>query len=363
MGLISVMEKLLIVDDDLSILRVLKMRLESEGYRVEVASEIKAAKDLALRNNFELAILDLKLPGGDGIDLMKSIHEADPNLPVIILTAYGTIESAVEAMKAGAYIYLKKPFNYRELLFQIRNGIEKATLKDALAERTAKLEEINKELESFSYSVSHDLRAPLRAIDGYARMILKKQVDKFDKDTLNKFNAIRSNVHMMAQLIDDLLTFSRLGKMQMVMSKIDMDQLVRDVWKELQAINPERNITLTMQSMPTGYGDMKLIRQVYSNLLGNAVKFTKNRDAALIEVGGRTVNDEDVFYVKDNGVGFDMAYYDKLFGIFQRLHSADEFEGTGVGLATIQRIIHRHGGRVWAEGQVNEGATFYFSLP
>ncbi|HVO68369.1 MAG TPA: response regulator [Syntrophales bacterium] len=357
------MKKLLIVDDDLSILRVLKMRLESEGYQIEAASDIEAAKDLALGNEYELAILDMKLPSGSGIELMKSIHEIYPGLPVIILTAYGTIESAVEAMKEGAYVYLKKPFDYRSLLFQIRNAIEKAHLKDALAERTAKLEEINKELESFSYSVSHDLRAPLRAIDGYARMILKKQVDKFDEDTLKKFNAIRSNVHMMDELIDDLLAFSRLGKMQMVMSKIDMDQLVRDVWKELQAINPERNITLNIRSMPSGYGDRKLIRQVYSNLFDNAVKFTKNRDPAYIEVGGYTENEEDIFYVKDNGVGFDMAYCDKLFGIFQRLHSGEEFEGTGVGLATIQRIISRHGGRVWAESRVNEGATFYFSLP
>ena len=168
---------------------------------------------------------------------------------------------------------------------------------------------------------------------------------------------------MMGRLIDDILTLSRLGKKQMVMSNIDMDQLVRDVWKELQAINPERNMTLTIHSMPSGYGDRTLIKQVYSNLLGNAAKFTKNRDTAHIEAGGCTENDEDIYYVKDNGVGFDMAYYDKLFGIFQRLHSADDFEGTGVGLATIQRIIQRHGGRVWAEGKVNEGATFYFSLP
>jgi len=233
----------------------------------------------------------------------------------------------------------------------------------ALEEGTAKLEEMNKELESFSYSVSHDLREPLRAIDGYARMILKKQGDKFDDDTLRKFNDIRSNAQKMGQLIDDILALSRLGKKQMVMSNIDMDQLIRDVWKDLQAINPERNMTLTIHSMPSGYGDRMLIKQVYSNLLGNAIKFTKNRNAAHIEAGGCTEDDEDIYYVKDNGIGFDMAYYDQLFGIFQRLHSHDDFEGTGVGLATVQRIIQRHGGRVWAEGKVSEGATFYFSLP
>ncbi|MEN6320080.1 MAG: PAS domain S-box protein [Syntrophaceae bacterium] len=232
-----------------------------------------------------------------------------------------------------------------------------------LKEKTELLEVANKELESFSYSVSHDLRAPLRAIDGYARMILKKEWGKFDEDTTRKFNAIRSNAHMMGQLIDDLLSFSRLSKKQMSASKLDMENIIMDVWKELQIINPERNMTLTIHSMPSGYGDRTLIKQVCSNLLANAVKFTKNQYAAHIEVGGFTDDDGNICYVKDNGVGFDMAYYEKLFGIFQRLHSVDDFEGTGVGLATVQRIIHRHGGRVWAEGKVNEGATFYFTLP
>jgi len=241
------------------------------------------------------------------------------------------------------------------------NNLKRAEM--ALRERTKQLESANKELESFSYSVSHDLRAPLRAIDGYARMILKKEWGKFDEDTTRKFNAIRSNAQMMGQLIDDLLSFSRLSKKQMSVSKLDMESIIMDVWKELQIINNGRNMTLTIHSMPLGYGDRTLIKQVCSNLLANAVKFTKNQDAARIEAGGSTENDGSIYYVKDNGVGFDMAYYEKLFGIFQRLHSVDDFEGTGVGLATVHRIIHRHGGRVWAEGKQNEGATFYFSLP
>ena len=235
-------------------------------------------------------------------------------------------------------------------------------LERRVEERTARLEEINRELESFSYSVSHDLRAPLRAIDGYARMILKKQGDKFDEDTLYKFNVIRSSAHMMGQLIDDLLTFSRLGRKELSMSKLDMQALINDVWKELRIINPDRNMFLTLHSIPSGYGDRSLVKQVYSNLLGNAVKFTKYRDAAQIEAGGYTDGSEDIYYVKDNGVGFDMTYYDKLFGVFQRLHSTDDFEGTGVGLATVQRIIRRHGGRVWAEGETDRGASFYFTL-
>ncbi len=230
-----------------------------------------------------------------------------------------------------------------------------------LIRRQALLEEANKEMESFSYSVSHDLRAPLRAIDGYARMLLKKHGHEFDEDSLRKFNVIRSSTHMMGQLIDDLLTLSRLGRKQLSMSKIDMEALIREVWKELE-VNPSRSIDLTVDGMPPAYGDRTLIKQVYSNLLANAVKFTKYKDSALVEVGGYIEGNDDVYYVKDNGVGFDMTYYDKLFGVFQRLHKADEFEGTGIGLATVQRIIRRHGGKVWAEGKEGEGATIYFSL-
>jgi len=267
------------------------------------------------------------------------------------------------------FTHLDKYFRFTSIPlgdYFITTGVDITNIKKAqkLAEQQKiQLEAANKDLESFSYSVSHDLRAPLRAIDGYARMIFKKQGDKFDEDTKRKFNEIRSNTHMMGQLIDDLLTFSRLGRKHMSMSKIDMKTLIGDVWKELQVINPDRNINLKIYSLPPSYGDIALIKQVYSNLLANAVKFTKNRDHALIEVGGHVDGNEDVYYVKDNGVGFDMQYYDKLFGVFQRLHKPDDFEGTGIGLATVHRIINRHGGRVWAEGKEGEGATFFFSLP
>ncbi len=244
-----------------------------------------------------------------------------------------------------------------------REITERKQAEQALAEYTQKLEEANKELESFSYSVSHDLRAPLRAVDGYARMILKKQGDKFDEDTIRKFNDIRLNTQMMGRLIDDLLAFSRLSRKDMSTSELNMVDLIRDVWKELNNINPDRKMNLIVKNTPLGYGDGALVRQVYFNLLSNAVKFTKLQDCAHIEVGGYNEGNEDAFYVKDNGVGFDMKYYDKLFGVFQRLHNNPDFEGTGVGLAIVQRIVHRHGGRVWAEGKIGEGATFYFLLP
>jgi PAS domain S-box-containing protein len=239
---------------------------------------------------------------------------------------------------------------------------ERKEVEKLIALRTQLLEVTNKELESFSYSVSHDLRAPLRAIDGYSRMILRDQADKFDKESKRKFDLIRSNKQMMGKLIDDLLSFSRLGRLEINMSRLDMEGLINDAWKELQIINPDRQLVINMTEIPTGWGDRTLIRQVYSNLLSNAIKYTKFRDETYIETGGYTEGDENIYYIKDNGVGFNMEYYDKLFGVFQRLHSAEDYEGTGVGLAIVQRIIHRHGGRVWAEGKVEDGAVFYFSL-
>lgn len=239
---------------------------------------------------------------------------------------------------------------------------ERKEVEKLIEFRTRLLEVTNKELESFSYSVSHDLRAPLRAIDGYSRMILRDQSDRLDDEAKRKFALIRSSTQMMGKLIDDLLSFSRLGRLEIKMSNLDMESLIHDVWNEQQIINPNRELAIQMMNLPSGWGDRTLIRQVYSNLLSNAIKYTKFRSKASIETGGYTERDENIYYVKDNGVGFDMEYYDKLFGVFQRLHSTDDYEGTGVGLAIVQRIVHRHGGRVWAEAEVDKGAVFYFSL-
>ena len=240
---------------------------------------------------------------------------------------------------------------------------ERVQATEALEARSEQLEIANKELESFSYSVSHDLQAPLRAIDGYSRMILRKHAESLDADALSKFNVIRANTQMMGQLIDDLLTFSRLGKAHLSISRLAIDRIVREAWEEIRAVNPERRLTLTVAEMPPAMGDRGLIRQVLANLLSNAVKFTRERPEALIEAEGFVKDGECIYRIRDNGIGFDMQYHDKLFGVFERLHSNDEFEGTGVGLAIVQRIVHRHGGRVWAEGEVGKGACLYFSIP
>ncbi len=228
---------------------------------------------------------------------------------------------------------------------------------------TKKLESANKELEAFSYSVSHDLRQPLRVIDGFSRTLLKDLEGKLDEATQRKFDTIRENTKKMDQLIKHILDFSRLGRQKLTIKETDMEKLATEAWKELQESYPERNIAMNISHLPFCHVDEPMLRQVFSNLFTNAIKFTKVREAAMIEVGGKEKEDHCVYYVKDNGAGFDMRFAHKLFKLFHRLHSDEEFEGTGVGLSFIKRIIERHGGRIWAEGKVNEGATFYFALP
>lgn len=235
--------------------------------------------------------------------------------------------------------------------------------RDHLDKLVKELAAANAELESFSYSVSHDLKAPLRAIDGYSRMLLKKDADKFSEETIRKLQVIRSNAEKMNALIDDLLSFSKALKSSIAISEINMDKLAKEVWAEIQAANTERELELKITDTMPGKGDPILIRQVLVNLLSNAVKFTKTRTPGIIKVSCYIENSNVVYCIKDNGVGFDMAYYEKMFGVFQRLHRDEQYEGTGVGLAIVHRIINRHGGKVWAEGEVDKGATFYFSLP
>ena len=236
-------------------------------------------------------------------------------------------------------------------------------INEILELRTRQLTEVNQDLDAFAYSVSHDLRAPLRAIDGFSKILVEDHEDKLDADGKRQLNVIQDSARDMGQLIDDLLRFSRLGRKGMSVSEINMGELVEEVFKQHRHGADGREARLIVQTLPPAVGDRALIREVLSNLLTNALKYRESNKNVLVEVGGRVEGDEDVYYVKDNGVGFDMKYADKLFHVFQRLHGADEFDGTGIGLALVQRIIHRHGGRVWAEGKVGGGATFYFSLP
>jgi PAS domain S-box-containing protein len=238
-----------------------------------------------------------------------------------------------------------------------------AELEQRVHDRTAQLEAANRELEAFSYSVSHDLRAPLRAIDGFASILVEDHGDRLDPQGRHAADIIRHEATRMGQLIDDLLAFSRASRGQMRSAPIEMTALASAVFEECAAQVPGRKIRFQLGTLLPAAGDPSLVRQVWANLLANAIKYTKPSAEAEIELGSRAEGSQNVYWVKDNGVGFDPKYADKLFGIFQRLHSHEEFEGTGVGLALVQRIVSRHGGRVWAEGKLNEGAVFYFSLP
>jgi PAS domain S-box-containing protein len=236
-------------------------------------------------------------------------------------------------------------------------------LEQRVAERTEQLEAANKELEAFSYSVSHDLRTPLRAIDGFSHILLEDYADKLDEEGKRLLHTVRDNTSRMGQLIDDILKFSRSGRTELTFSRIDMDAMARAVAAELQAADPASKAQIEIGPLPPIRGDNAMMRQVFVNLIANALKFSRHSPAPLIRIGASVVADEVVYSVQDNGAGFDMQYAGKLFGVFQRLHSMSEFEGTGIGLAIVKRIVARQGGRVWAEGKVGEGATFYFALP
>jgi PAS domain S-box-containing protein len=247
---------------------------------------------------------------------------------------------------------------------QKRREEEIRGLNAELAKWSAELQAANKELEAFAYSVSHDLRAPLRHMAGFAELLQKKASSVLDDKSQRYMAMILESAKRMGNLIDDLLAFSRMGRVEAKMTLVDLDQLVKEVVSEVRQETNGREIVWRFDSLPTCYGDRSMLRIVLVNLVSNAIKFTRQRARAEIEIGrAKGSEHEAVVFVRDNGAGFDMKYVDKLFGVFQRLHHADVFEGTGIGLATVQRIIHRHGGKVRAEGAVDQGATFYFSVP
>ncbi|MFM1770164.1 MAG: hypothetical protein RJA22_2693 [Verrucomicrobiota bacterium] len=238
-----------------------------------------------------------------------------------------------------------------------------ANLERRVAERTAELEAANRELESFSYSVSHDLRAPLRAVNGFAEVLLQTHGPQLDERGSRYLRQVAEGGRRMGRLVDDLLTFSRLGRQPVRRAPLDLHLLASRAIEELRRQQPQRSVEVRLLPLPPASGDRPLIEQVLINLLGNAWKFTSHQPKPLLEIGSLTQGGEPVYYVRDNGAGFDMKYADKLFGVFQRLHAEDEFPGTGVGLAIVQRILHRHGGRIWAESRPGQGATFFFTLP
>ena len=293
----------------------------------------------------------------------KRVHHRMENEFAYSDGSKGWFSLSIEPVPEGIFILSTDITKEKELQEELRKHREH--LEELVEERTAQLEAANKELEAFSYSVSHDLRAPLRHIVGFSEMLQKHASDSLDERGRHHLNTIADSAKEMGVLIDELLVFSRMGRTEMRTAVVDVGYLVKEII-ERESTRPEvrqRTIDWTIDPLPHVRADPTMLRLVFQNLIGNAIKFTRRRDKAVVHIGTSSETTRTVFFVRDNGAGFDMQYAQKLFGVFQRLHRTEDFEGTGVGLANVRRIVSRHGGKTWAEGEVDKGATFYFSLP
>jgi len=385
-------KRILAVDDSLTYLHELARQLRDDGYDVVLARSGEEALQLLEVQSVDCILLDLMMPGLSGQETCRAIKGSPAwrDIPLIMLTALDERESMIEGINAGADDYITKSADFdvlrarmraqlrrkqfedenrrirEELVKREREAVEASAAREVAATRAvllAELQEKNRELEAFSYSVSHDLRAPLRAVDGFCAALEEDCPAQLSAEGRRFISRARQAVARMGQLIDDLLSFSRVGRQELHVTSVDMGALVSSVWAELREQHPGGNVEFTAGDLPPVKGDPALIRQAFLNLLSNALKYSGGRNPARIDVGCSEDQADRIFRIRDNGVGFDPKYAHKLFGVFQRLHRADEFEGTGVGLALVKRIAERHGGSVRAEGRPEEGAEFFFSLP
>ena len=373
---------ILIVDDRVENLLALESVLGDLGQNIIRATSGKQALREVLQRDFAVILLDVQMPDMDGFETATLIRERDRSCrtPIIFLTAISKTEEYVfRGYESGAVDYIFKPFVPSILKAKVMVFVELYMARQAVAstakqlhamnlhleDHARELQVANKELESFSYSVSHDLRAPLRHIDGFVQLLQTRAAGKLDEKESHYLKLITVSVQHMGKLIDDLLHFSRMSRQEMTCIRMDFDYLVRDLASTFTNENPERSIEWNIRPLPQIDADPSLISVAMTNLLSNALKYSQHRLRTKVEIAAIPSGDakEQTIFVRDNGAGFDMQHVDKLFGVFQRLHRQEEFEGTGIGLAIVHRIISRHGGRVWAEAKVDEGATFFFTLP
>jgi len=385
-------KKILTVDDSLTYLHEVAVQLRHEGYDVIPARSGEEALELLSVQSVDCILLDLVMPGLSGQETCRRIKSSPVwrDIPLIMHTALEEQAAMIGGINAGADDYIakssdldvlcarvraqlrRKQFedenrNIREQLLQKEVEVVAANSARELAEIRAtfvdELKSKNIELEAFSYSVSHDLRAPLRSIDGFSKLLLDGYRDKLDAKGQDFLHLVRDSAQRMSELIDDLLLLSRVGRADLSRGQIDLSEIARGVSEELQKKDPDRHVKWCIEEQLLVEADSGLMRVAFDNLLGNAWKFTSKVSAPQIEVGTDQQEGVLVFFVRDNGAGFNLGYAEKLFSPFQRLHTESEFEGTGIGLATVHRIVDRHGGRIWADSAVGRGATFYFTIP
>jgi signal transduction histidine kinase len=362
--------RLLIVDDESAQMRALCDTLILEGYVTHGFSSAQQALTELRPGQFDLLLTDLMMPEMDGITLINAARRIDSTLGAIVMTGHGTIDTAVQAMQVGALDYILKPFRLNGILPVLARALESQRLRRENAElqereqrRSEELAIAYQDLESFSYSISHDLRAPLRTIDSFAQVLEDDFAEPLGEEGRRVIGIIRHGSQKMDQLIVGLLEFSRAGRERLDLDRIDMTALARTAAADIMAVYTGPKPHIDIAELPTVAGDATVMRQVWSNLIGNALKYSAKRPEPRIKISGRIEDREAIYQVEDNGAGFDMRYVDKLFGVFQRLHRTEDFSGTGVGLAIVQRIVARHGGRIWAQGAPDAGACFQFALP
>ena len=367
--------RVLIVDDERAQVTALSRTLQAEGYSVMGADSGPRALDM-LRAAFEstkafdVVITDLMMPEMDGIGLLCAARDIDTDLVGIVMTGHGTIDTAVQAMKSGALDYIVKPFNLTVILPVLaralavrRLRIENTALLRQVTERTTELQAANEELEAFARSVSHDLRSPLNAMIGFADFLIAEKVGTLNTRQKEHLGDIASTGRQLISLTEHLLRLARIGRQSLVTEVVNVNALVREVLDEMHAANPQRIPELFVDNRPDVAADRTLMRQAFANLLSNAFKFTRHTANARIDVGGQREQGEVIYRVRDNGVGFDMRNAESLFVQFRRLHADEKFEGNGLGLSIVQRIILRHGGKISAYGEIGKGACFTISLP
>lgn len=350
--------EILLVDDTPEHIEFVVSILRENNYRLRIATKGSTALKLLKQHKPDLILLDVYMPEMNGFEVCKIIKNSSDfyDIPIIFLTASNDEESIKRGFEVGAQDYIAKPFNIHELLARVNTHIK-------LKQQADSLKEAYLELDSFCYSVSHDLKAPLFSIKKLTEYLVSNYINILDSEGQELITNIEEKSSEIITLIDRLLEFSKMCNMKMRSEVINLKQIFLDVYNELIKFQSEGKIKFTISELPYIYGDPIMIKVLVLNILSNAIKYTRNKELPIIEVSLSENENEYIISVKDNGVGFDMKYSSKLFGVFQRLHSVNEFEGSGVGLAITQRILKRHKGKAWITGEVEKGATFYFSLP